>query len=237
MSHARIRQEACDANRALPGSGLVVLTWGNASAADRESGAMAIKPSGVAYDDLAPDAMVVVDLATGAVLEGSLRPSSDTATHLELYRAFGSIGGIVHTHSAYATIWAQAGRDIPCLGTTHADHFLGPVPVARALTREEVREEYEAASGLSIIETFRERGLSPDEVPAALLPGHAPFAWGPTAAKALENAIALEAVARMAIHTLALDPAAALPAHILEKHHSRKHGPAATYGQPGQSTP
>lgn len=231
MRFDRLREEVCRINKEIVSAGLVTLTWGNASAVDRQAGVMAIKPSGVPYEQLSPEHIVIVQLDTGAVVEGDLRPSSDTPTHLELYRGFPSIGGIVHTHSASATVWAQAGRAIPCLGTTHADHFFGSVPVVRALDRQEVESDYEAATGRAIVETFRELSLSPDHMPAALLPGHAPFTWGATLRKALENAIALEAVAEVALRTLALNPDAALPEYVLRKHFLRKHGPGAYYGQ------
>lgn len=233
MSHDALKEEVCAVNKAIVAAGLVTLTWGNASAVDRRAGVCAIKPSGVDYDTLTPHDIVLLDIATGTVVEGRLRPSSDTPTHLELYRSFPNVGGIVHTHSTHATIWAQAGRPIPCLGTTHADHFNGPVPVVRPLTREEVAAEYEAATGRAIVETFRSAGIDPDHMPAALLPGHAPFAWGPTARRALDNAIALEAVAHMALHTLGLNGSAQLPDHVLGKHFTRKHGSSAYYGQPG----
>ena len=232
MSLHALKEEACWANKEIVAAGLVTLTWGNASVADRKAGVLAIKPSGVPYADLDPGHIVVVSIEDGSVVEGALRPSSDTATHLEIYRAFEGVGAVVHTHSARATAWCQARRPIPCLGTTHADHFNGPVPVARVLSAEEVEAGYEAATGRAIVETFRAGGIDPLEVPAVLLPGHAPFAWGPTCAKALENAIALEMVAGMALETLALAPGAALEDFVLRRHHLRKHGPGATYGQP-----
>lgn len=231
MKYEELREDVCSINKEIVAAGLVTLTWGNASAVDRTHGVFAIKPSGVPYEKLTPQDIVVLDLERGDVVEGKLRPSSDTPTHLELFRSFEGIGGIVHTHSNHATIWAQAGRAIPCLGTTHADHFNGPVPVVRALTASEVDSDYEAATGRAIVESFRSAGLNPDHVPAALLPGHAPFTWGATPRKALENAIALEAVAEMAIATLALSPEALLPTHVLAKHFMRKHGPDAYYGQ------
>jgi L-ribulose-5-phosphate 4-epimerase len=227
-----LREEVCAVNKQIVSAGLVTLTWGNASAVDRASGIMAIKPSGVAYETLTADDIVLVDVGSAEVVEGRLRPSSDTPTHLVLYRAFEQIGGIVHTHSLHATIWAQAGEPIPCLGTTHADHFCSAIPVARHLTVNEVHERYEAASGEVIVEKLRESGTDPLHCPAMLLPGHAPFAWGKTVRAALENAIALEAVALMALHTRTLNPGAALPAHVSDKHFSRKHGAEAYYGQP-----
>jgi L-ribulose-5-phosphate 4-epimerase len=231
--HAELRERVCEANRELVRAGLVILTFGNVSGVDRDEGVLAIKPSGVPYDQLRPDAIVVVDLETGAVVAGEHRPSSDTPTHAVLYRRFAGVGGIVHTHSRFATAWAQAGRDVPCLGTTHADHFRGPVPVTRPLEPAEVHGEYEQRTGDVIVETFEQRGLDPLEIPAALVASHGPFAWGADVAHALENAIALEAVAELALHTLVLK--AELPAlddDLLQRHFSRKHGSAAYYGQP-----
>ncbi len=224
-----LKATVCAANLELVRQGLVTLTWGNVSGVDRALGLMVIKPSGVAYDRLSPEAMVVTDLE-GRVVEGDYAPSSDTPTHVRLYQAFPNIGGVVHTHSAYATAFAQAGREIPCLGTTHADHFRGAVPVARMPAEEEVRERYEHHIGELIVERFR--SLDPDAVPGVLAAGHGPFAWGPDPLKAVENAVALEAVAQMAAATFALDPGASpLPAYILDKHFGRKHGPGAYYGQ------
>jgi L-ribulose-5-phosphate 4-epimerase len=224
-----LKQRVCKANRDLVSTGLVTLTWGNVSGIDRERQLVVIKPSGVPYEDLKPPQMVVVDLE-GNVVEGDLRPSSDTPTHVALYRAFANIGGIVHTHSRNATIFSQARREIPCLGTTHADHFHGPVPVTRPLTEQEVSEDYEGNTGTVIIERFA--NLDPDAMPAVLVAGHAPFAWGPSVEKAVDNAVALEAVAEMALATRSLDPASPdLEAWVLEKHYQRKHGPAAYYGQ------
>lgn len=225
----KLRACVCEANLELVRQGLVTLTWGNVSGIDRERGLIVIKPSGVAYDRLTPESMAVTDL-DGRVVEGAYRPSSDTPTHAVLYRAFPNVGGIVHTHSASATAFAQAGREIPCFGTTHADHFRGSVPVARMPTEAEVRDAYERHIGEVIAERFQ--GLDPDAVPGVLAAGHGPFAWGPDPKKAVENAVALEAVARMAATTLALCPdAAALPEYLLEKHYGRKHGPGAYYGQ------
>jgi L-ribulose-5-phosphate 4-epimerase len=231
MKHESIRSECREANVALGASGLVDLTFGNVSVFDPDAAVFAIKPSGVAYADLTPEDMVVVDLE-GEVVEGALRPSSDTPTHRRLFRAFGAGGvrSIVHTHSRCAVAFAQAGREIPCLGTTHADHFHGPVPVTRAMTTEEVRGEYEWQTGTVIVERFA--GIDPSGMPAVLVRGHGPFAWGPTGAKGLENAMALEIAADMALKTMALqaDPAP-LDAALLEKHFSRKHGKDAYYGQ------
>lgn len=227
----RLKRRVCEANLALAGRGLVILTFGNASGIDRKRGVVAIKPSGVGYAALAPRDIVLVGL-DGRVVEGRLRPSSDTPTHLALYRAFPEIGGVVHAHSPYATMFAQAGRDIPCLGTTHADHFNGPVPVARRLTKAEVESDYEGATGMVIVERFA--GLDPRAVPAVLVSGHGPFVWGGSPEEAVENAQTLEFVARTALGTLRLAPGrGALPGYILRKHHQRKHGPRAYYGQRG----
>ena len=226
-----LKNEVCAANRALETSGLVKLTWGNVSGIDRASGLWCIKPSGVAYADLKPEDLVVLDLE-GKVVEGKLRPSSDTKTHLHLYREFPEIGGVTHTHSPFATVFSQASREIPCFGTTHADHFYGTVPVARALTQTELDEDYEHNTGVAIVECFRQRRLKPLEMPAVLQAHHAPFTWGKSAMDSLNNSIALEMCAQMALGTLQLRPGLApIPDHILEKHHSRKHGPNAYYGQ------
>ncbi len=228
-----LKEEVCTANRALEPSGLVKLTWGNVSGLDRASGFWCIKPSGVAYADLKPEDLVVLDLEGNVTDHGSkLRPSSDTKTHLHLYREFTEIGGVTHTHSPYATMFSQAGRTLPCFGTTHADHFYGTVPVARALTPEEIGSGYEHETGVAIVERFRELGLKPLEMPGVLQIHHAPFTWGKTAMDSLQNHIALEMCAQMAFGTLALNPNVdPIPAHLLEKHHSRKHGPNAYYGQ------
>jgi L-ribulose-5-phosphate 4-epimerase len=226
-----LKAEVCEANRALEPSGLVRLTWGNVSGIDRAAGLWVIKPSGIDYGDLRPQDMVVLDLE-GRVVEGALRPSSDTKTHLHLYRSFAEIGGITHTHSVHATTLAQAGRELPCYGTTHADHFHGTVPLVRALTPAEVAEDYEHFTGVAIVECLRELNLSPLEMPAVLQLHHAPFTFGKNALDSLKNSIALEMCAQMAITGLALNPQmTAIPSHILEKHHLRKHGPNAYYGQ------
>lgn len=231
MSLASLKEEVCAANRALEPSGLVKLTWGNVSGINRSLGLWCIKPSGVAYGDLRPEDLVVLDLE-GNIVEGKLRPSSDTKTHLHLYREFTDIGGVTHTHSPYATMFSQAGRALPCYGTTHADHFFGTVPVARALTAEEIASDYEHHTGVAIVERFRELGLNPVEMPAVLQIHHAPFTWGKSAMDSLNNSIALEMCAQMALGSLALNPElAGIPDHILNKHHSRKHGPGAYYGQ------
>lgn len=228
-----LKEQVCEANRQLPASGLVKLTWGNVSGIDRSSGLWCIKPSGVDYSALKPDDMVVLDL-DGKVVEGTLRPSSDTKTHLVLYREFPQIGGVTHTHSPYATTFAQAGRPIPCFGTTHADHFHGEVPIVRALTPKEVEDDYEHFTGVAIVERLNELGLSPVEMPGVLQIHHAPFTFGKNAMDSLNNSIALEMCAQMALGSLALTPSlTAIPGHILEKHHLRKHGPNAYYGQKG----
>lgn len=226
-----LKQAVYEANMELPRRGLVTYTWGNVSGIDRERGLVVIKPSGVTYDALTPDSLVVLSL-DGQVVEGTLNPSSDTKTHLELYKAFPQLGGVVHTHSPHAVGWAQAGRDIPCFGTTHADYFYGPIPCARSLTPAEVLEDYERSTGTVIIETFRTRGIDPVHVPAVICRNHGPFAWGKDAAQAVYHAVVLEEVARMALYTVQADPAAApAPDHVLEKHFQRKHGPNAYYGQ------
>ena len=227
----KLKQSVYEANMELPRRGLVTYTWGNVSGIDRAAGLMVIKPSGVAYQDLTPENLVVVDL-DGHRVEGELNPSSDTDTHLELYKAFPSLGGIVHTHSTYATAWAQAGRDLPCCGTTHADAFYGPVPCTRHLTAQEVEEAYERNTRLVIGETFRRRGIDPAAVPAVLVCKHGPFAWGPDCKKAVENALILEETARMALLTRQLDPQVPpAPQYLLDKHYFRKHGANAYYGQ------
>jgi L-ribulose-5-phosphate 4-epimerase len=227
-----LKRLVCEANRLIESAGLAQLTWGNVSGMDRATGSVVIKPSGVAYDALEPSHMVVVRLDDGSVVDGSLRPSSDTPAHLELYRAFPGIGGICHTHSPHATMFAQAGRELPCFGTTHADHFFGTVPLCRALDAAEVAVDYERNTGRAIVAHFRDRGIDPVEMPGVLQAGHAPFTWGRTPIESVQNSIALEACARIAIGTLLLNPdAAPLATHILEKHHRRKHGPDAYYGQ------
>jgi L-ribulose-5-phosphate 4-epimerase len=224
-----IREECCAANKSLPTSGLVDLTFGNVSVCDRQTGVLAIKPSGVDYSALTPDDMVIVDF-DGKVVEGTLNPSSDTPTHRCLFLAFSDIRSVVHTHSRKAVAFAQAAREIPLLGTTHADYFRGPVPLTRALTPEEIASAYEWETGKVIVERFA--NSNPNDIPAVLVRNHGPFAWGPSAAKAVENALALEIVADMAFHALTLAPDAAPPALALsEKHFLRKHGATATYGQ------
>lgn len=233
MLHA-LKQQVLEANARLPSSGLVSLTWGNVSGFDPLSGLMVIKPSGVPYSELREDDLVVLEVASGLQVEGKLRPSSDTPTHLVLYRAFHQLGiaGICHTHSPHATMFSQAGRALACYGTTHADHFYGSVPLCRVLTPEETEEDYEGHTGRAIVETFREQQIDPRHVPAVLQLHHAPFTWGSNPMEALNNSIALETCARMAIGSLQLNPGLTpIPAHILDKHHLRKHGPGAYYGQ------
>jgi L-ribulose-5-phosphate 4-epimerase len=227
-----LRERVWRANQTLVRAGLVTLSFGNASGADREAGVFLIKPSGVPYERLRPQDLVAVSLADGSVVEGELRPSSDTPTHLLLYQRFPSIGGVVHAHSTAAVSWAQAGMAIPALGTTHADHFHGPVPVTRPLTREEVEGDYERETGEVIAATLEGLGLDPLEMPAVLVASHGPFTWGHGAEDAVENAIALEAVAAMAAGTLAIKPAVEpVERYLLDRHYNRKHGPGAYYGQ------
>ena len=224
-----LKVAVCEANLALVRGGLVLMTWGNASGIDRERGLVVIKPSGVAYDAMRPEDMVVVD-REGQVAEGACKPSVDTPSHLALYRAWPGIGGVVHTHSHYATCWAQACRPIPCLGTTHADFAYGEVPVTDSLSQAEVAEEYERHIGEVIVRRYA--GLDPMQFPGVLAANHGPFAWGATVEKAVENALVLEEVARMALHTLMLAPEqGAIPEYLLDKHFLRKHGVGAYYGQ------
>jgi L-ribulose-5-phosphate 4-epimerase len=229
-----LREQVWRANQAIVAAGLVTLSFGNASGVDRDAGVLLIKPSGVPYDVLRPEDLVAVSLEDGAVVEGDLRPSSDTPTHLLLYQRFASIGGVVHTHSTAAVGWAQARRSIPALGTTHADHFHGPVPLGRPLTQDEVEGAYEHETGAVIAATLEGLGLEPLEMPAVLVASHGPFTWGVDAGDAAETAVALEAVAAMAAATLALNPAAEpVDQFLLDRHYHRKHGLGAYYGQPG----
>ena len=224
-----LKEAVCEANLALVKYGLVTLTWGNVSGLSSDRKYVVIKPSGVSYDQMSADDMVVVDL-NGKVVDGDLRPSSDTATHVLLYRQFDQIEGITHTHSTHATAFAQARVEIPCLGTTHADHFYGAVPVTRPLTEQEVQQGYEQNTGLVIIERFRD--LDPMSMPAVLVAGHAPFVWGTSPGHSVRNAVALEAVATMALATRAVCPQPpVLEDYVLQKHHDRKHGKRAYYGQ------
>jgi len=223
-----LKSEVLHANLELVTSGLVLLTWGNVSAIDRKTGLLVIKPSGVDYNEMTENDMVVVDLS-GKVVEGTKKPSSDTPTHIELYKTFPNAGAVVHTHSTYSTVFCQACRPIPCLGTTHADHFSAPVPITRSLTKEEVFEAYESNTGKVIAERFKV--LDPVSIPAVLVAGHAPFTWGKNAKDAVKNSIVLERVAQMAFYTLQINREAELPGYVLDKHYQRKHGPSAYYGQ------
>ena len=227
----QLKKEVYEANMELPRRGLITYTWGNVSGRDAETGYFVIKPSGVDYDKLTPEDMVVVDL-DGNVIEGKYRPSSDTPTHIELYKRYPAIGGIVHTHSPEATSWAQAGRSIPLYGTTHADYFYGSIPCARSLTKEEIEGEYERNTGLVIIETFEENGINPVYTPGVLCCNHGPFTWGKDAAEAVHNAVVLEEVAKMATKTELINPRVQpAPDTIRDKHFFRKHGENAYYGQ------
>ena len=231
-----LKAKVCQADLDLVKHGLVIFTWGNVSAIDRESGLVVIKPSGVSYDNMKAEDMVVVDLE-GKVVEGHYKPSSDTPTHVELYKAFPNIGGVVHTHSTFATAWAQAGRDIPSIGTTHADYFHDDIPCTRDMKKAEVFGEYEKETGKVIVERFA--GMNPDDTPAVLVKNHGPFAWGTDADNAVHNAVVLEEVAKMdfiasTLHLNTLDLVDHVPSmnkHLIEKHYSRKHGPNAYYGQ------
>ena len=226
-----LQQQVLHANLELPRMGLVAFTWGNVSARDAATGAIAIKPSGLPYEQMTAADMVVVD-ADGRVLQGRLKPSSDLATHLELYRAFPTLGGVVHTHSNWATVWAQACREIPALGTTHADYFRGAIPCTPALSVAQIQGAYEKETGLAIVEHFRANDIDPAQMPAVLVANHGPFVWGPDADTAVHNAAVLELTAQMAFHTLQLQPGLpAMPTPLLEKHFLRKHGPSAYYGQ------
>lgn len=227
-----IRVAAAEANRQIAAAGLVRLSFGNASAVDRARGVFAIKPSGVPCDRMTPDDAVIIAIDDGQQVAGTLRPSSDEPTHRLLYAALPEIGGIVHTHSIHATAWAQARRPIPCLGTTHADHFRGDVPVTRPLTDEEIGGDYELNTGRAIVELYAEGGPDPAQAPGVLVASHGPFVWGRDAATAAVNAEALELMAQLALHTLAIDPGRpAIEESLLSRHFDRKHGPGATYGQ------
>lgn len=231
MSYTELKKQVWQANLDLVSEGLVKLTWGNASGADVERGVMIIKPSGVAYDVMQSDDMAVVEIAGGKQIEGDLKPSSDSMTHLEIYRAFSGIGAIVHTHSNYATAWAQACRAIPNLGTTHSDHFPGPVPIARKLSDDEISTDYEKNTGRIIVECLKDLKAQPAEVPAVLAPHHGPFVWGKNCGEAVANSVALEAIAKLAAQTFIINPNATMPQSLQQKHFSRKHGAKAYYGQ------
>ena len=223
-----LKKKVCDANLELVKHGLVIFTWGNVSAIDRESGLVVIKPSGVSYDNMKPEDMVVVDL-DGNVVEGELNPSSDTPTHVVLYKAFPEIGGVVHTHSTYATAWAQAGKDIPNIGTTHADYFHDAVPCTDDMIEAEVKGEYELETGNVIVKRFD--GINPVHTPGVLVKNHGPFSWGKDAFEAVHNAVVLEQVAKMAFIAYSVNPSLTMNPLLVEKHFSRKHGPGAYYGQ------
>lgn len=227
----KLKEQVLEANLSLPKYGLVTFTWGNVSGISREDGLVIIKPSGVPYETLKLEDLVVVDLE-GNIVEGNLKPSSDTPTHLVLYKHFHDIGGIVHTHSPWATSWAQAGKAIPALGTTHADYFNGTIPCTRPMTKEEIEGEYELETGNVIVETFQSNGIDPNEIPSVLVHSHAPFNWGKDALEAVHNAVVLEEVAKLALHSFQINPElGSMDRVLLEKHYYRKHGANAYYGQ------
>ena len=227
----RLKQEVCEANLELYKRGIVIYTWGNVSGIDRESGNIVIKPSGVAYEQMTAEDMVVVNVNTGEVVEGKWKPSSDTATHLELYRNYPEIGGVTHTHSINAVAFAQAGMSIPALGTTHADYFYGDVPCTRELSIQEVEEAYEANTGKVIVETLRKQSNDVVAIPAILVKNHGPFTWGKDAGESVYHAVVLETVAEMAMKSIQLNPNSSLVQYVLDKHYFRKHGANAYYGQ------
>ncbi len=232
-SLSQLRERVHEANRELPRRGLVLYTFGNASGIDRERGVFVIKPSGMSYENLTPEKMVVLDMDC-RVVEGSLNPSSDTKTHAVLYRAFPNIGGVVHTHSPFATAWAQAMRSIPCFGTTHADHVPGEIPCTSVMSANQIRGEYEEETGNQILACFRDRKLSPGDVEMVLVAGHGPFTWGETPETAVYNSVVLEEMAKLALYTLTINPECGpLRKALIEKHYQRKHGPGAYYGQKG----
>lgn len=226
-----LRKSVCDANLDLVSKGVVIYTWGNVSGISDDRKYMVIKPSGVNYDGMKPEDMVVIDVATGEIVEGKWNPSSDTKTHLELYRKYPKIKGIVHTHSTNAVAFAQAGMDIPALGTTHADYFYGDIPCARELSKDEVEDDYETNTGKVIIETIEGRKIDPIAVPGIVVKNHGPFAWGKSPTNAVYNAVVMEKVAEMDLKTLVLNPKAEMKQYVLDKHYMRKHGPDAYYGQ------
>ena len=226
-----LKKKVYEANIELVNKGLVIYTWGNVSEINREKNLMVIKPSGVEYNKMSPDDMVIVDVESGKVVEGKWRPSSDTDTHLELYRKFKEIGGIVHTHSINAVAFAQAGKSIPSLGTTHADYFYGDIPCTRELTQEEVNAAYESNTGKVIVETIKEKGYDPLAIPGILVKSHGPFSWGKDSSSAVFNSVVMEKIAEIAIKTLFLNQESSIQQYVLDKHYQRKHGPNAYYGQ------
>ena len=226
-----LKEQVCEANLELNRRGIVIYTFGNVSGINRETGLVVIKPSGIAYDIMKPEDMVIVDLKTGNTVEGKWKPSSDTKTHLEIYRAFPEVGGITHTHSINAVAFAQAGLDIPALGTTHADYFYGAIPCTRELTKEEVETAYELNTGKVIVDCIKERAIDPMAVPGIVVKNHGPFSWGKDADAAVYHAVVMEAVAEMVLKTLLLNPDASMQQYVLDKHYMRKHGPNAYYGQ------
>ena len=227
----QLKEEVCAANLELVARGVVIYTWGNVSGIDREKGLVVIKPSGIDYDGMCSEDMVVVDLLTGKTVEGKWKPSSDTKTHLELYKEFKEIGGITHTHSVNAVAFAQAGVDVPALGTTHADYFYGAIPCTRELSKEEVDEDYELNTGKVIVETIKQRGIDPIAVPGIVVKNHGPFSWGKNAEDSVYHAVVMEKVAEMDLKTLIINPSANMQQYILDKHYMRKHGVDAYYGQ------
>ncbi|MEX0600386.1 MAG: L-ribulose-5-phosphate 4-epimerase AraD [Rhodothermales bacterium] len=232
MNHEALRHAVWKANDDIVKAGLVKLTWGNASGINREAGVVAIKPSGIPAAELSPEDVVLVSLESGETVDGALKPSSDTPTHLHLYRHFQNVGGIVHTHSTHAVAWAQANSELPCYGTTHADYFHGPVPITVRMRPEEIAMDYERNTGIVIEECFRKNNIDPMDVPAVLVAGHGPFAWGADVERAVECAVVLEYAARMAVHTLTINPnARPISRQLVDKHFRRKHGPDAYYGQ------
>ena len=226
-----LRKRVCEANLELVRRGVVIYTWGNVSGIDREKGLMVIKPSGVDYEGMKPEDMVIVELVTGEIVEGRYKPSSDTATHLELYRAFPSIGGISHTHSINAVAFAQAGMDIPALGTTHSDYFYGAIPCTRELSQLEVKKDYEVNTGKVIVETLMERNIDPMAIPGVVVKNHGPFSWGKDAATSVYHAVVMDVVSEMTLKTMFLNPKASMAQYVLDKHYMRKHGKNAYYGQ------
>lgn len=227
----KLKKDVCNANLELKARGIVIYTWGNVSGIDRKSGMFVIKPSGIDYDQMKPEDMVVVDLATGNKVEGKWEPSSDTKTHLELYQAFPNIGGITHTHSINAVAYAQAGMNIEALGTTHADYFYGTIPCTRELTLQDVADSYEANTGKIIVHHIKEKGYDPMDIPGIIVKNHGPFTWGTDAASSVYHAVVMEMIAEMNIKTLQLNPHASMAQYLLDKHYQRKHGANAYYGQ------